>query len=678
MTKQLKTRINLKLLKYNLSNLKAYLILFSILLFSVGPFPVIMSMVRDDNVQNFYFADGGAKPYVLIAFATLLFIITPFIVFTYLNSKKSVDVYHSLPIKRNDLFATQVLTSFLITYIPFILNYFLTNFVYSISNIPYSNDYFIFLGFYTVLFFAVQLVSTFVIHNTGTLSDSLIHTGIMIALPFVIVGAFNLFVQTYVFGLKGISWDVLNYLTPFYPLFNSFVPSYKFDISLMLYWVLLSIILFLTIMHMYRLRKSEKSEEPFVNDSYFPIVINLFIPLSFILVNVLNSSYGNMNTISDFFSLESFVTPVLLSFVGYSILNILRYRSTKFFLKSGFDFIKVIILTTVVCVVLITTSMFGLAWKVPNADNVQSISFKPNEINSISPVLVPGKSPYDKFNVEVELVQEEAIEAFIAIHKEINTNIKKNGSNESQLLTDSIIKKKLTCDVSQSTKFDFTYNMKDGNKIEKTFYLPTEVLLSFGKLVEEDNYQIVMNPILNEDVRTVDLALYNNIKSKNLLLNNDPIFVEKFRDAYFNDLKKLSYNDLLFKESKLKYILEYRVDIRSFKHNTQGVNFNKAYDYEEGIINQIYLDDRFSQTVALLDTYTLVGDTHLNYFLIDSNQEYYGNSPMCGYILNEQYFEMGDIITDIDSYSDRVQGSHLADKPGEAILIENISLPLSP
>lgn len=679
----LKAKVDLKLLKYNLSNYKAYIIIYAILLFSVGGLPLIITYIGTSG--GIIHGGDPQLPVSLVLVTMLLMLVTPFIVYGYLTSKKSVDVFHALPITRNDLFATQVLTSFVMVYLPFILNFFVYYGLQKGLGFDFDAQYMLHIIIYTILFFSIQIIPSFVIQNTGTTSDALIHTGILIALPYLVVGAYHLFISTYVFGIHGVDVRIYNYISPFYPLFKVIFNEYGWDFKLLAYWLVLNAIAFHVTMRLYRFRKSEKSEEPFVNTKYFPIIINTFIPLSFIIMNVSTLQFQVSVGLSEFFSVEAFVLPLLLTFVGHILLNIFRYRSTKYFLKSTLDFLKVMLVTIMVSTLLITTHGFGIAWKLPNASSVESISFKPYELNDINPILTSGNRVYLNYETTVELRDPQAIEKFIEIHKEINSIFKETKGDRIQLVEKSIVGFPLECGLGKIREFSFTYNLKNGNKKEKTITLPVELLLNFGKLLEYENYQVLMKPLLNTDIESQNIRIFNNIKSE-VVTPKEKDFAQKLREAYLKDINMLSYQNLMFEQAKLKYIVQYDLDANSYKQNTNGVNFNIAnkLEYYKNLDNYLFIDERFSSTLALLNQYELEAyETDFDYFLNETGAiEYSENYGGCGTITYnaysmDQYHSVN--LENIGDYQDKLLGSYISKDIHSVLQIQdNIQIPLLP
>ncbi len=681
-------KIDFKLLRYNLGQNKAYLIIYTILFFISSPLGVIITKINDGRYIDYYeTSNQAAQPYGLVVVGIFLALVTPFLIFNYLTSKKSIDVYHALPIKRSTLFNTHWLSSVLLVILPFTLNFILTYilngiFGYSFSWIDLSH-YFLFV----VMLIAIHAMPLFVIMNTGTTADGLIHTLIYLVLPFVFYGAFNTFFATYVFGAGYLPWENFKYLTPLAAIFLPMEYNPSNLVQITLYWLVLNMIYYAVTLHLYRNRKSEKSEEPFVNNKYFPIITTIFTPLVFILLNVVSTAFKATHTIGDFFSIESFVLPLGLVFVGYMVLSFFRDRSTKYFMKTLMQYIGIIAITSLIAVTIITTDGFGYAWRLPKAEDVEKISLDTSQLHNINAIFTSNSDLYFKYNQKVDLIDEKAIEHFVSIHTQVNEVLKENKTDNLALIQNSILETRYNCSFDEVNYFTFTYHLKNGNKVEKELQIPVELILNFAQIINEPNYQIITNPILNKDLTTKNIKVFNNMMTQTYgLLSTDKL--QGLRDAYVSDLKNLSSEQMMFEASTLKYIIQYELVPTSDAPNTQGVNLQLESGYDNyNISTKFLVDSRFPQTIAYIESVSNdPQSTGYKPYLIksvDVAEYYYGDHAFCGVATWFEFYEANDdlnAITDPEKYTDRIQGSHLRNKSTSVIYLDNANLilPVAP
>ncbi len=132
-TTNMKKERKASLLGFTLKQYWTSILLFSIILFFVIPIPVMMTVsddllhgsvagLRDTLAINWV---NGIR-FVIIPIMSILAVVIPCARFSYLKNKIAIDFYHSLPIKRQSLFFTQLGVGALALFIPYILNVLIT------------------------------------------------------------------------------------------------------------------------------------------------------------------------------------------------------------------------------------------------------------------------------------------------------------------------------------------------------------------------------------------------------------------------------------------------------------------------------------------------------------------------------------------------------------------------
>ena len=248
--------------------------IFGIVLMMAAPLGAVLDITNERN--------GG-----LLSFLTVLTVIVPMalsvlipiIVFRYLHSKKAIDTYHSLPVKRTTLFLGKFFAGLTIALVPALLGYGLTFAIGMLENAgPSLNAY---QGFsYEICTFAPRILPSaitvyvfviFVLVACGTLWEALMYG---MAMTFSIAGVCysipSLVEQLYGFGGgSGLSEWLISF-TPFYFLFSD-IRDYRSVFSIVITVVLIMISLFL-----YQNRKSENTGLSFSFRFMFHIV-SIFI-----------------------------------------------------------------------------------------------------------------------------------------------------------------------------------------------------------------------------------------------------------------------------------------------------------------------------------------------------------------------------------------------------------------
>ena len=620
MKKLLFAKVNGKLLRFNLKQNKSILVVYSVLLFACFPLTVIVRWLKD-GANLSYLLILESVPYLLIFTTLVLILLTPFVVFNYLTSKKAVDVYHALPIRRNELFATLNITSVLLVLIPFILNY-LLGFVladflgYTTSNAAYPR-----LLYIIVMFFIIHSIPVFVIVNTGTVIDSLIHTGILTFLPFAVFLTINYLIDVYSFSLKYLDDWVMNLISPIYALFNMLLRQNGFRSCLIttFYWIIIYLIFTIITLRIFSNRRSEKAEEPFINNWYFPLIAGTFTGLMFLILNITFKSSPGLG-VRDFFKLDTILISLSLTFVGYTILNFFRYRSVKTLLRSIKQYLIIVGVTSLIAVSMIVTEFFGLSWRVPDIKNIECIELNIGSMLRINPVFGQPALNGIYFNNWASLTSDESIEEFVYFHKLVNRRVKASTTflmnKQDKNLTDVELPYHYLSNVeiydyknytASDITLPFTYILKSGRKVSREITLPLEMLFELNTIVDNPDYQKIVNPILlkTSNVSSKSIHLYDNAFTKEYM-NLPSTFKSNLKETYLKDLELNTSDDLVYNPSKLKYIISYSLvsgteTEESLEEGIDWKEWNDNYLFEPKQYF-MFIDDRFPNTISYLDS----------------------------------------------------------------------------
>ncbi len=136
------------------------------------------NMTREDMIEQIYGFMGPQYP-IVIMFTVIGAIVCGLSGFFYLHSRKKVDLYHSIPVRRELLFAISYINGILIYIIPYILNVILCFIVLQINHFMSMEIFTLALSaiavnllfyclIYTVVIIAVMLTGNFVISCFGT------------------------------------------------------------------------------------------------------------------------------------------------------------------------------------------------------------------------------------------------------------------------------------------------------------------------------------------------------------------------------------------------------------------------------------------------------------------------------------------------------------------------------
>ncbi|MBK2404633.1 ABC transporter permease [Erysipelothrix rhusiopathiae] len=544
------SRINFDYLKFNFKKYKGLLLFYTILLMTSFPIPTLIRWIQTRDQQNFE-NYSNASVYVPIIITIFLSIVTPMILFNYLSSKKSVDVFHSLPIKRSDLFLTNYVASLLIIFIPFTIAYFsgyaLNNLLFNISLKWYHIEtYFQLLA----IFFATTTPVMFVLMNTGTLSDALIYTVIIFIAPFLAFGALELFASTFVIGYTSMRMDSLAFLSPpISVLFGLKTTNSPYDMGLYAsYWLILGLILLSVSLVIHDARKSEKSETPFINNWFFPLIIYLFTGI--VLIFLLPIFAMGTRTLT----VGSVVMPILIALLLFTLLNIIKNRSLKNMTGILKNYTIFAVVLMIFCTILYVTNGLGYTYYIPKIDKIESVTItSQGEFSGIEDedfLINAGNYLFQK-NLHITREQPELLQLTNTFHYSIVSQLKENEGLVSSNLEYT----------SEYTPIYIEYKLKSGSKIKRRFNVKDELLKPLYPAVVNPDTLKDTNILFNEEKQINQIYIFNNTLTKGYRFTGSR---SELIETYKDDLQNA---ELQPNGDTLNFVLAYKLKDRDYMND---------------------------------------------------------------------------------------------------------------
>lgn len=379
-----RARINTGFFRFLIKRNTRLMIITTIGMIALYPLLAFTEFVTSGGYSQLSF-DIGRGFQLAIFFISL--VIVPFVIFSYLNSKKSLDVYHALPITRKDLFLTGLAASVTIVLIPFITVYGI-GWIYNISVIPNVDNILLFQNLYysLALSLAITLPFMFAMMNTGTSVDGFLYGFIIHLIPMITYGTYLVFGNTVLLGFRAPTTNTFLLFTS--PLWTIFEINLNRDLIfpnpnlVSLYWFVMSIGMSWLVLYFYKIRRSEKAETPFTNNKFYPILTSIFI----VIVQFFFYSTFTLLTEGRNLDFRTLILPVISTFVGYMILDAIANRGFKNFPKAVIKFSILTLISLIVFVSATLTGGLGYTSFVPREDNIESVEFQINdELGLFSP-----------------------------------------------------------------------------------------------------------------------------------------------------------------------------------------------------------------------------------------------------------------------------------------------------
>ncbi len=566
--------MNQKYRNHILKQNKSYIILFTVMMSAV--FPVIVTiqlLIQDYSTVH---ETINAENYVgfLAVLASFFASITPFLLLNYKNSRKSVDLYHSLPMKRKDLLRNNLMVAMTILILSTAIAYWSGyGILYLFTNLSFQKIHLQHFIRLSIMFFVLMMPSVFTIMNTGTLADSLIYTIIVILLPLLAYASFNIFSAANIFGFEPFDLQSLKYASPFVATLYMFdFINTTFSIKLLLYWMILAYAIYRISLKLYEKWPSECSESPISNAFFFPLISTIFTAIIFTFL--ISAISFPTNSKIPYLSIQNLLLPVLITYILYATLTIFKERSANALRHASKNYLLIIGTTLLLLTVFRESNGLGVYTHLPNKDKIASVSI---ENNHNSTYFLPLNSPY-------LISDKEAIDLILDFNESLIQDYQ-DGKFE-KISPYTTIEKKMTT-------VQLHYKLKNGRSFKRSYQIPLKKL----KQIEDiQNY---------EDVAYRNHPLINPRYTVQNMLVTDPMMSEQ--KQFQGDLRRLQ-----------KLILE---DMKNVQLSNNSSEIVYQLLYLDDIYYQFPIDRRFEKAIRYLNQHLSEAEVlETSYILVDKDE----------------------------------------------------------
>lgn len=537
-----KAKINTKFVRFQLKRNVRFMVLAATLMIALYPLLVFTNFVLNDTAHDTgSFLVGRVALTVIL---TLSVFVVPFSLFSYLNSKRNLDVYHALPITRKDLYLSSLISSVLIILIPFTIVYIIGS-IYYVAVIP-DVDVILLVKQYVysvVLAIATLMPIIFAMMNTGTLIDGLLYSGMLHVLPAIGYAAYLLYGEAILLGFKAGS-DLL-FLLFSSPIFALFDLNFNVDRIypnvwlVVVYWLVFSFVATWIVLQVYKHRKSEKAETPFTNKWFFPIVSTLFM----IVIQVFFFSTFATLTGSRILDFRTLIFPVVFTFVGYMVLDVIANRGFRHFFKAAMNFVVITLITLSGFYGSVATKGLGYVTHVPQLSSVEKVSFSFSGGNPILQTISQNSydylSDYRTRKDSITFKDPNQIQTIMDVHQTILDGYKKINYNKNiYALEDS--EKPANFPNIYSGSFNVTYSLKNGSKVSRQYNVAAEWLDGLMKFINTEEFFDFRYPVLNQSsiknnkVQEFSFSDPLLTKKQGISFLNAERFATVYREDYLN------------------------------------------------------------------------------------------------------------------------------------------------
>lgn len=395
------------------TNKKVLLVIF---IFGFCVCPLITGLSAPNTIYNtanssVIYSAHYAQFIVYLLMIIGLSYLLPLFNYRFIQYKKSVDTFLSLPIKKATLFKTIFAFSLFELIAPFFVNSLLALIIIFLKgyyiDIPY---YFIYIVFISVFAFVLLVINTFITIKCNTSIDTIICMVAYSVLPFAIFGAILSFIERYVVGTYFYDDEILNFISVLFYFMNygfailskalSSQTSNQINYINSIGFGVLSILLYCFTIKSFVKRSGEAAEQITSSKLMYKLIIPAYTVLCFMLVSI-------ENRLSDYFVF------LIVVFIVYMIGIFIANREVKITKTSIILFIIFVIFTNVLGYVFKANRAFGLSKNFPEDYKYISVysSINDNNDNSDVSYIAEKITNKDIFN-EIVKVQNNLVDNF--------------------------------------------------------------------------------------------------------------------------------------------------------------------------------------------------------------------------------------------------------------------------
>nr|WP_319489069.1 hypothetical protein [uncultured Caproiciproducens sp.] len=591
---------------WSLKKNRGMMALLALLLFMALPMVLMTIMANaQNNTTEIYTTDMWTQTYMQGFWALVSILAIPIILifvvviavslFSFMHQKRSVDLFHALPIGRTPMLLGRLLAGLTALLVPVLLNFAIVAIVgvsYPVDMTSCGAAIITLLLWLMLISTAALLLCAFMAVCTGTTVDMVLSLlGVNAAYPLLIFLSDHfakLLLPGLVTDLKPDS-IILSAIAPFAAAFMPFLGSESLysgssqpvSAGFFIWWIVFTFLLLAGTVFLYKRRKSECAESSFA----FPIPKNV---IRFMITAVVGLGFGLLLQSSSGNSANFFIGLVSGSLAAHIVVEAIYSRGFKQ-LKKSFAGYGVFAAVFLIAYAVLATGGFGYDTRIPNAADVTSVSIDGDSYDGSNII-------YDEHNnrlarITPTLTDSKNIEQVIDVHKKIVEEKKHYYPYSMQNI--------------RGITYALSYHLKNGSVVKRSYTVPyqntkdggyTSVFSGITELKEYRESGNLLFYVEPEYIKSVDVGKGNNSESLTVApdLNAKTSLLDALQQDYLSG--KIDPD----KSEAMAYItIEYKhpLELKDGKLKTYLGNYSGKIDLGS---RQYVLPASGSQTAALI------------------------------------------------------------------------------
>lgn len=593
----------------------------------------------------------------LIALTVILAVVCGISGFYYLQSKKKVDFYHSIPVKRESLFASTYIIGIAIYVIPYLVSLAIS-FVIAGANGAFQSNVWIeawktfginLLNYcitYTVVIIAVML--------TGQLIVSILACGVFFAFgPIVSVlmaELGNMYFNTY-YGYINETKSIFFRCSPISAYYNMIYSAHEgtLEVTSIVVYIVMAIALAILAVSLYRKRKSEAAGKAISYKALQPYIKTaVSVPIGLLSGLIFTS----------FIDAESTFWLVFGMVSGYLLCSCLMEIIYHFDFKAAFKSRIQLLIGAVLMFAIFSTYKWDLLQYdqyVPSKDKVESMAISIEGIDSNLDFKVVNKNENDISYMN----EENYVSKYMYIEdKNLAYEIAKQAAKNNEISEE---------DISESgdnyTDIVVLYRLKSGREVYRKYTIEVESNFDLlNQLYQTKEYKKGAFSVYTlKDVMAI--SCYNEFQDLDITLTKEERM--QLLSIYLDELTKLSleevreeapiatlrfgYDDGRYRAYYSEYVYPSYTNTIAFL-TEHGFDFSKTYNLDN--IVELNVDYSIPYDVQDEERYQEYAKEHPDWYY-DMQVSYNDKdkiSKILPYIVNTDYASNNRAITNYDTY----------------------------
>jgi ABC-2 type transport system permease protein len=595
------------------------IVYFICLLFTV-PLGILQLASRDyviyEDYQNYMMINTDVQ--VLFLFS--IPIAAGLLLFRYLQNEAAVDMIHSLPIRRETLYVSHIISGLLLLIIPILLTsfvtFFVTNSIEEFQSILTLPELFSWTGLIILMTCMMFFFTVAVGMMTGMSSAQGILTYIFLFLPIAMVTMVSYNLSFLLFGYSTFFLDAkIEYLSPFFRFIGIMGETKPFSILELTIYTILTICCFFIGLGLYKVRQLEKATDVIA----FPFLRPVFkYGVTFCFMIVGGSYFSAAGALNWNWIIFGYVCGAV---IGYAVAEMILQKTWRIFQFRVFTGLIVYSAIFIIILFSIKNDFINYENKLPRMDQISEVYF--GNKYSMQELFRNDADVYSDSKLYIQDVRN--LHEYITHQKDFIES-----QDEEEMYKENIL---------------IAYRLNNGNLITREYNLPMQLMKDQLKpVMEAEPYK----RNLPEFFRLQDKALSINIVAngpvnKNVMIT-DPIEMKELSEVIEKELLSQSLEDLITPTSSWGYFeFARKQPDQQHQYESYNLEWKKSYDEVTSWLDEHgYLEDARITIKDIVKAEVTKGPKKINKDMYDS----------------EEFFKQGEqffTITDTKVLSEALQ-----------------------